>query len=671
MNNQTVYWPNHKPSLYSWKYKEVLNSTLRSYNNSSWKEEAKQILLVWIDEVYNQPNKKNDLYEYCRDGQYIIPLKSANLRQIINSISLKTELADIDLSGALFGEIAAMWFKNSITIERWDFIHSFISNNGTFFETFISIFEEHIKENSELIKRIKVLADQIIDDIINKPIRHIMESEKESFQQQLTYWDKHITLENIWFETTTRSISFCTLYDKNIISFLYRLSPKLAVQVLERVENPILTELILQSSGLHPESIYSNWVELFKHSKSAFNDDGSWNNKCLEPILLRAAERSLYAPAQVQDDPNLKIETEQDEFSNKIISAINSKKNHSALTMRWGTWLFRRVSQSLNSENESYPTNTQKLSWFKWKMCEKLAATEGAVDWINMHPSDESSIQHLCRFAMQIEAADTHRTTTPNTTPILECLPDTPEDFLGKNAEPLRNRTSLFTGVYNRIDSFAYKFFAIPFLHTSSPSETYAELWRKTLTLRELAEYRTGKEELFSNDNEDVRSEAKNTVQFILNLGLSLLDAIAHESLELDMDHDTRANQFLEILNTVYNGFREMQSISEIGLFELDNLLLHLIVRRFNFEIENGKPTTFTKPFNQTDRPTIGHMLGNKAGITPDFFMMLNNLKANGIPIDRITEELKSINVNLDQLRNQAEKINKLDQKSNIDLSLF
>ena len=127
----------------------------------------------------------------------------------------------------------------------------------------------------------------------------------------------------------------------------------------------------------------------------------------------------------------------------------------------------------------------------------------------------------------------------------------------------------------------------------------------------------------------------------------------------------------LNLFSTLHDATREMLATDPISRYDIENIHDHLCIRRFFYEDAYLKENTVAVSLTEADSPTAGDILYERCEVSRSFFESLQFLRINDISYDRIERALESVNVQLDHLIKQAERLNAIEHNRPIDLTGF
>jgi hypothetical protein len=262
----------------------------------------------------------------------------------------------------------------------------------------------------------------------------------------------------------------------------------------------------------------------------------------------------------------------------------------------------------------------------------------------------------LCLLAAKTIAADERKSEFPNIEPLLRCTPDGPESFLGSDAIARRMLTTQFSSYNTRPDALKYRVLAFLFFK-GDPVSLYRDFWRRTLTLRELAEHWQ------TTEQGDGRSDAKQVLAMVLAIGLNVVDLYADSRSMSGTGPSRNSQQFGDLFKLVYDALRETQAIELFNHPFWLSLDIHLLVRRAIYENARIGDVVVAAPLSPAMEPTLSTMLSNVAGVTHPFFNILDSLVRNGVAPERIAGALRESGVDLVSIIEAAKRLNNIDER--------
>jgi hypothetical protein len=508
-------------------------------------------------------------------------------------------------------------------------------------------------------KRFNALADQIFGENVAAPTIG-READRSDLQHLAEQWRKAPNLRELWSGAPRSRLSWMPS-EVDILAHIYlALDLKRLAELLDRFDNPYQVWAVLNGwGGLGLDRSFSTWSEMFQHAQPSFEDDGRWTRKTLEPLLLAIAANAI-GQARLPKDTADDVVTARGEELNLLLAEISQiisqKHRGSSLGLRWGAWLFRISAGGGSSDEEPYPRDLRQAVTPLWRMLEALGRSDAASDWNSITVPDAFPEEVLCLLAAKAIAADERKSTFPSIEPLLRCTPDAPEDFLGADAIATRMLTTPFSSYNTRPDALKYRVLAFLFLQ-DDPVSLYRDFWRRTITLRELAEHWQ------TADQGDGRSDAKQVLAMVIAIGLNVVDLYADSRSIRDTNLSRNSQQFGDLFQLIYDALREMQAIELFNQPFWSSLYIHLLVRRAIYENSRIGDVAIAAPLLPAMEPTLSTMLCNVAGVTHPFFNGLDSLVRNGVPLERIASALRASGVDLVSMIEAAKCLNKIDER--------
>jgi hypothetical protein len=402
---------------------------------------------------------------------------------------------------------------------------------------------------------------------------------------------------------------------------------------------------------------FAAWAEIFRHAQPAFEKNGRWTGRTLEPLLLEIAENALKQARLPRDAAADLVRERGEEFdivAKEIGEIISQKPEGGPLALRWSAQLFRSSAQG--TDEEPYPRDLRDSTTPLWRMLEALGRSDAASGWNDIAVPDAAPEEILSLLAAKTVAADERKSKFPDMKPLLDCCPDGPEGFLGLDAIGKRMETMPFLTQNTRPDALRFRVFGLLFFQ-GNPADRYRNLWRRTLTLRELAEHWQ------TSEQGDGRTDANRVLSMIVAIGLNLVDLYADVRSASTGEFPRSTEEFGQLFKAVYDSLREVQAIEVFHQPFWSILFTHLLVRRVIYERPQIGDLVLKTPLSPTARPTLSEMLADIAGLRPPFFQALDNLVRNGLSVERIEEELKLGGVDLASWIDAAKRLNAIDER--------
>jgi hypothetical protein len=561
--------------------------------------------------------------------------------------------------GLLLGEAAAMFLYRRTDRVAWSVVQGVLFNFDGMLTTFRICLQSNFQSDGEFRKRFNALADEIVSDSLVRPILSIEGRDRDNLLALVEHWRKSPDLGRIWSGLPEMRHSFYPS-ELDILSNIYlALDAARLAELLDRFDNPYQIWTVLTGfAWLGLDKKFAAWSALFRHAAPSFTDDGSWNKHSLEPLLLVIAQDALRharLPKDAAEDLVLARQEELNSLTAAISRLIAARPHGASLSLRWSARLFR-LSAVGTSDQEPYPQDLRQGVTPLWRMLEALARSDAAGIWNSIPVPDAAPEEILSLLAAKIVAANERNSTFPGSEPLLHSLPKSPENFLGNSGRNTRELTRLFSSYGGRPDSLKYRILSLLMLQ-GNPVSLYRDLWRRTLTLRELAEHwQTG-------EQSDGRMDAKEVLGMVLAIGLTTLDYYADSRSITDLNSPRTPEEFGELFTLVYDGLREVQAIELFNQPFWTNLYMHLLVRRALYENAHVGDFVTAAWLSPDIEPTLATMLVNAAGVTPIFFDCLDSLIRNRISIERVVTALQLGDVDLAALVAAARRLNEIDER--------
>jgi hypothetical protein len=631
----------------------VAERALTQFKDASWRPNAVSEACKIFERFSSTPSTGEELSPQAMVDAFVtahlIPADEAEI----------AATTDNSAFGALIGEAAALFLSRNTDRIAWNLVHQVLFEFNGMLASLRMYLHSIFQSDQDFRGRFNTLADTIVSDHLRDPTLATRGNDKDTLPSLFEDWRKAPKLRNIWSGLREMRHSYLPS-ELGVLSYIYLvLDVRRLAELLDRLDNPYQTWAVLGPFSLGLGEKFTLWVDLFKHSSPSFGDDGSWNGRSLEPLLLVIAQDALQMARLPKDAADDLVSARQEEFNSLTteISRIISEKSHgSALALRWGAWLFWL---SMNETNDQpVPLDLRQPTRPFWRMLEAMAHSDAAKFWNSISVPDAFPEEVLCLLAAKILAADDGRNSTlPSAEPLYDCLPDAPEAFLGEAGRRMRDISRMFS-IYGaaRPDGLKYRILSVLFFQ-GSPASQYRDLWERTLTLRELAEHWQ------SGEQDDGRMDAKQVLSMVLAIGLSMLDRYAAPSLITDQSSPREPKQFGEFFALVYDSLREVQAIELFNQPLWSIFYMHLLVRRALYENTYVGDISFTAPLSPDTEPTLSTMLTNIAGVTPIFFDGLDTLIRNRVPVERIAIALQSAGVDLAKIVSSARELNAIDER--------
>jgi hypothetical protein len=469
-------------------------------------------------------------------------------------------------------------------------------------------------------------------------------------------WRQNPSLLELWWGVRAAQYLRPFRSDHLIFDLLFATDISFAAQLLESYPSPLEPKLIFDLGWHGPRSSFAIWKGLMEAARLAFDADGDWNGCFLLPLLLRIAQDELGQEAD---------EAERATVVDEVRRVLFQRSDGPPAALRWGAWLFRTSMRRLN--RSQHEPAAGKESAPDWRLTEALFKSPQAGIWQQTQPRDCPAEEEWCLAAMRILAANCHDIVLPHIDLLAEALPREPEAFLdGPDGARLRELPSLFVHLDGRPDGLGFRILALPLV--SVAAKQFSALWQQTLALREIVEHRT-----LSFDEGDAADDAarpaSEMIQAVLSVGLCLVDLVQTPANTVSSGNPH--TKTLSLLRTLHEATSEMLAIDPVRARNWELLHDHLCARRLLYEERSTVASGIAAPLKRTDQPTLGELLASRLGLSLSFLNCLRTLRANGVEVDRIREELAAIGVDFELLLRQIAQHDAIEATRKIDPEHF
>jgi hypothetical protein len=627
------------------------------FENADWRGSAVAQASTILERIIDAQSGQEQL----RSEPFVEALSEANFIPVSETPS--NDLASSSNSmvfGALVGEASAALLLRRTDRRVWNAIETLVSELDGMLQSLRATLQTFFRQDEQFKQRFNALADAIASDSLNRPAVNVGGRDFDSVLALIDRWRNAPDLRSAWSGVPQMRH---TIYrsEISVLGHIYlALDPARLAQILDRFGNPYQVWSVLNGFwNLGLDRKFSAWSAVFKHAQPSFGEDGSWTKKTLETLLLVVAQDAL-RHARLRQDANDDLVAERQEELNTLTAAISDmvadKPQGSSLALRWSAWLVRLTVGGTSSNEEPYPRDLRQAATPLWCMLQALARSRAAERWNTIPVPDAAPEEVLCILSAKILAASEGKAALPDAEPLLRCLPEKPEDFLGSGGAATRELVRMYWSYGARPDALKYRILGL-LCFKSDPVAFYREFWRRTLTLRELAEHWQ------AGDQNDGRMEAKETLAMAVAIGITTLDYYADARTTTNADFVRTPEQFGELFRLVYDGLRELEAIELFNQPFWTNAYQHLLVRRALYENASVRDAVIAAPLSPDAEPTLSTMLANIAGVTPLFFDGLDSLIRNGTSMERIVTTLHTANIDLPSYIDAARRLNEVDER--------
>jgi hypothetical protein len=625
------------------------------FETADWHAQSVAVAVGLIESALDSPDSEEP------DSQQIIAtLRESDLIPPVEELDASPVASVRDLVfGALVGEAAAKVLLRRMEPKVWRLVDRLVFNLDGALASLIKVIKSVPSDDGSKQRFADLASAVAADDPLLVSGR--FGNHGDTVAHVVEQWHKNPNLAAVWSGLPELRNIFCESKIWTLSHLYLALDPKGLAELLDRFDTPYPVWVTLTgfwSLGL--DRNFQAWSAMFRHAKPSFRSDGSWTHKTLEPLLLVIAQEAL-RQARLQRDATDELAAERqkelDELTAAISETIAEKKNGSSLALRWSARLVQLSVGGAPSGEESYPQSLRQANTPLWSMLLAVSRSRVAESWNAISASDAPAEEELCLLSARLLASSEGRCALPDAAPLLQCLPEQPEDFLGTGYRPVRARVRMYHSYGARPDALKYRILGLV-LFKDDPVAFYRDFWARSLTLRELAEHWQ------AGDQNDGRLEAKDTLALVLALGVTALDYYADGRTTNHLTFTRSARQFGELFQAVYDALRELQAIEIFNQPFWTQVYHHLLVRRVLYEKAEVSGFTVPAPLDPTSEPTLATMLKNIAGVSSIFFDGLQALDRNGVPLESIANALRSGHVDLQSFVAAAQHLNEIDQRA-------
>jgi hypothetical protein len=627
------------------------------FESADWRENAVAHASTILERSIDAQMREEEF----RSAPIVEALREANLIPTSEAPSDDpAALANNLVLGALTGEAAAVLLLRRADRGVWRAIQELVFNLDGMLQSLRAALQTIFQSDEEFRHRFDALADAIVSESLAHPAVTVDRRDLDTWSELIEDWRKTPDLRGVWAGVPRMRHTFYGS-EVSVLAHIYVvLNPARLAQLLDRFDNPYQVWSVLTGFwNLGLDKKFSAWAAVFRHTQPSFRDDGSWTKRTLEPLLLVIAQDAI-ARARLRRDAEHELVAERQEELTALTAAISGivadKPHGSSLALRWSAWLVRMTVGGASSNEEPYPRDLRQAVTPFWCMLQALARSRAAESWMNIPAPDASPEEILCLLSAKILAASEGRSAPPDVEPLFRCLPKKPQDFLGGDGAVTRELVRMYWSHGARPDALKYRILAF-LCFKSDPVAFYRDFWRRTLTLRELAEHWQ------ADDQNDGRMEAKETLAMVLAIGVNALDLYADARTANNSNFVRTSEQFGALFRLVYDALRELQAIELFNQPFWTNAYQHLLVRRALYENARVHDAIITVPLMPDAEPTLPTMLANIAGVTPIFFDGLESLIRNGTSVDSVAATLLLANIDLAMYVDDARRLNEIDER--------
>ena len=648
----------------------LTETNLEEIEPENWRSLAISALRKLVDAQLKKAQESKANLELPDDEQVRACLDQHQLSEVSELLLMDDKWRGISLTGTLLAEAAGAIFCNRPSLLRWQILGQLMEDDPIARRVIVDLVERRIEKRPALRDEIRNIAQNIVRNSTQSPTEFVNERDLSTFKNMLALWQTKPDLTEIWFGLRPLNYIMYSRDDLWIFDLLFKTDLPFAVELIEEYGDPFRPHAILEYSTRAPYRYFNVWKRLLEKALPAFETDGSWNGRVLEPLLLYIAQNTLKWSIQERrldnEEQFKQRDVELSDLTKIIATSIWTRTDGAQVTLRWGGRLFRDVMSALHSERAAAPTDPQSGARLAWVIIESLFRSEKSTAWVNIFPPDVPPEEEPFLHALRIVGAEKHEFALPHRDFLLKMLPESHEEYIeGKQAKRLRELPDLFTVWNARPDVWGFRVLAQELIDKDVVAR-FEALWRRTLTLREMAEhdpsFQMGKREY-----EDYGRKASDAIYFILSIGINVIDHL--QDTDRNIASLDRREATKNIFSIMYDATREMMAIGRLGRDKLENIHNHLCIRRAFYDESYPGDVSFKAPLENNDKPTLGDLLYERCEVGRQFFDCLQFLLSNHIPASQIESELNRVGLSLGELVAQAERLNAIEHKRKINLA--
>lgn len=651
--------------------RRAADAIIARYQTAPWRRAAVASVRKLIGGCLKEAKHESEPPRPPDNEQLYVWLGTHDLADVVNAVQQDGSNNRISMRGALLAEAAGALFCDRPTVLRWRMVGQIIRNDYVAQKVFVDLVERRMSKRPALRNQIRSVAHAVVRETRQNQSGSTPRNDQDTLTEMRQRWKAKPDLHEIWFGL--RALGHLMPFGRewHIFDLLLETDTDFAAELIEAYDEPYQPAMILQFGVLDPNRRFSDWERLMEAALPAFEADGIWNGRVLLPLLLLLAQDALRSAIGYRDESKDAAEHRDAclaELAEAVASTLRKRSDGVAAALRWGGWLFRSMITALDNERVPFPQGADSRARPAWLVIQSLMRSSASTAWLNLRPEDVAPEDELCLEAVRILAALEHDCPVPGQDLLFQILPDEPEDFLGdKEGKRRRELPSLFVLWGKRADAFGTRVLAAA-LFDQNVATTFADMWHRTLTLREIAEHGHA----FRSDDkayDDYARRASETIRFIIALGINLIDYV--QDPRSTMTFGDRHATALALFSTLHDATREMLATDPIGRQDMMNAHNHLCLRRLIYEGAPEEKSAFSAPLTEADLPTAGDLLYERCEVSRPFFEGLQMLRINGITRSRIERALESVGVRLDHLIEQAQRLNAIEHNRTINLTDF
>lgn len=646
------------------------NLPIEKIKPENWRSLAVSALRKLVDAQLKKAQESKANLELPDDEQVRACLDQHQLSEVSELLLMDDKWRGISLTGTLLAETAGAIFCNRPSLLRWQILGQLMEDDPIARRVIIDLVERRIEKRPVLRDEIRKIARKIVRNSTQSPTEFVNERDLSAFKNMLALWQTKPDLTKIWFGLRELGYLMYSRDDLWIFDLLFKTDLTFAVELIEEYGDPFRPYAILECSTSAPYRYFDVWKRLLEKALPAFETDGSWNGRVLEPLLLYIAQNTLKWSIQERrldnEEQYKQRDVELSDLTEIIATSVWARSDGAQVTLRWGGRLFRDVMSALHSEHAAVPTDPKSGARLAWLIIESLFRSKESTAWVEISPPDGPPDDEPFLQALRLLAAEEHGCALPHRDFLLKMLPESHEEYMeGEQAKRLRDLPDLFTVWNARPDVLGMRVLALELIDEDVVAR-FKALWRRTLTLREMAEHDPSFQ-MGKRDYEDYGRKASDAIYFILSIGINVIDHL--QDFDRNITSLDRREATKNLFEIMYDATREMMAIGRLGRDKLENIHNHLCLRRVLYNESYVGTVKFKAPLATNDKPTLGELLYERREVGRQFFDCLQFLLINHTSAEQIERELSEVGLSLEEIVIEADHLNAIEEKRKVNLA--
>ncbi len=567
--------------------------------------------------------------------------------KVIESLGLNSQK---DYQDLLITYVCSLSLSNEPTLVSWNYVKQ-ISYNSWYIENYLYDTIIYCIENNYCAANSFIdLAKDAISSLSNNGLPSISERKNEARLNNKNYWCREENkLEQLWWGLRHNEMNSYE-DESTLLRLLFKLNINEFINQISSSSNPFFIQSVFWSIGT--DFKYESWANIVIISPPAFNEDSSWNQSPIFPLLLVTAYNNInnvshsiprHNPEQTQIT---EAKNNITELAKEVVELINKRDDSTPIFKRWSAWLMRNILIE-NDHDESDIFSSAYLDAVLIDEIGKVLRDEISQSSL---PNDAMSWESWSYTALKSHYFQKKYTSKVDVSDFIDLWKVTVNSWNNEEGEKLKNNVKMFIPLSDNIPTVAYCL-SYPISQEKNPDELWLNTWINLQSIKDIVEF--GYPDGNSKSKYDDSTTAHRILLSFLYFGIGILDFLKGDN----NDISRRSGNFL--YTSLFEAVNEMREINYfIDRDGIDSLFNQIMMRRI---IWNGLVET-NSFFTESSSPTIKDTIGRISNDIVDVWRLIQIFNQNNIEPIRVAQILKEASIDLDELDSQMQTLNSLDK---------